>query len=75
MYNSYSDLFEVVEDELVFKEVRISGDDLWTESLDRGMCVVGEIVSQQRIKSTQFRWGQLAIGSVVLACAIAGTLM
>jgi hypothetical protein len=35
----------VNEDEIVFREVRVSGEDLWTESLDRGMCVVNEIVS------------------------------
>lgn len=45
MYNSYSDLLDVMEDELVFKDIRISGDDLWSESLERGMCVVNEIVS------------------------------
>ncbi|CAL6050233.1 Conserved_hypothetical protein [Hexamita inflata] len=46
LFNAYPEMLDIDNDELILNGVRISGDDLWQEALERGYAICPEIVEE-----------------------------
>ena len=73
MFNSYPDQIKVVEDELIMNDVRISGDDIYQEAMQRGFAICPEIVEEVESYSSPFEYRkeefiQLAVMSAFALC-------
>eukprot|EP00702_Spironucleus_salmonicida_P000388 EST41679.1 hypothetical protein SS50377_18766 [Spironucleus salmonicida] len=67
MFNNYSDIITVVNDELVIDGVRISGSDIFQESIERGVCVCQDIIREIKINDQKIDWMRICCAGVCLS--------
>lgn len=73
LFNAYPDEIQIVDDELIYANTRISGEDCYDEAHTRGYAECEEIVTDQKSVFGSRETSSVIVGSIVaIGCCVAG---